>query len=56
METLIDRKTLETEWGMIDYSYSPPDNKYSSGLLLFLGSYIKKEFRRPWKDCGMAKC
>jgi hypothetical protein len=49
METIINRKTLETKWGIIDYSYSVPDENYPTGLLLFLGSIIHKKYRRDGK-------
>ncbi|MDD5648838.1 MAG: hypothetical protein PHF86_00210 [Candidatus Nanoarchaeia archaeon] len=55
MKTLIDRKTFETEWGRIDYSYSIPDKNYPTGLLLFLGSVIYKKYRRKGRFKEMVK-
>lgn len=40
----IERKQLLKEYGFIDYHYSVNED-YPNGLLLFLGSYIKKQYR-----------
>jgi hypothetical protein len=39
---------LESPFGFIDFDVIV-DEKYPNGLLLFKGSYIKKEFRRQGK-------
>ena len=39
---------LKSEFGFIDFDVII-DEKYPNGLLLFKGSYIKKEFRRQGK-------
>lgn len=51
----IIRKTFQTEWGIIDYFYSDPCKKYPTGLLLFLGSIIYKEYRGNGKFKEMVK-
>jgi tRNA A58 N-methylase Trm61 len=40
----INKETFETTYGFIDYHYSIEDS-YPHGILIFLGSYINKEFR-----------
>ena len=47
----LNTRILETEYGSINYSYSLPNENYPTGLLLFMGSYVKKEFR----GCGRFK-
>ena len=39
-----ERKTFKKVYGFIDYHYSI-NEEYPHGILIFLGSYIKKEFR-----------
>jgi hypothetical protein len=38
-------ETYTSLFGSIDYCYFSSDLKYPEGLLLFLGSYISKEYR-----------
>jgi len=40
----VKKQTFETSYGFIDYHYSIED-LYPDGILIFLGSYIKKEYR-----------
>jgi hypothetical protein len=40
----IKKQRLEKKQGFIDYHYSV-NEKYPNGILLFLGSYVKKEER-----------
>jgi len=40
----IERKTFKSEHGFIDYNYSI-NERYPYGLLIFLGSYVEKDFR-----------
>jgi hypothetical protein len=47
-------KIFETDFGTINYDYVKSE-KYPQGLLLFMGSYVKKEFRRQGKFKEMLK-
>jgi ribosomal protein S18 acetylase RimI-like enzyme len=47
-------KILETDFGAINYDYIISE-KYPRGLLLFMGSYVKKEFRGQGKFKEMLK-
>jgi len=49
------KKLLKNEFGFINYSYIKPNDKYLTGLLLFMGSYVNKEFRGKGKFKTLVK-
>jgi hypothetical protein len=51
----MERKILQNEFGFINYSYIEPNVKHSTGLLLFMGSYINKKFRGQGKFKELVK-
>lgn len=51
----LQKSRLESPFGYIDYGYSKKSKKYLNGILVFMGSYIYKEFRGQGKFKEMVK-
>lgn len=44
----VDRKKFRTQYGFIEYHYEKSHN-YPNGIMIFMGSYINKEYRKTGK-------
>lgn len=51
----LEKSRLETQFGYIDHGYCSKCKEYPNGLLVFMGSYVYKEYRGQGKFKEMVR-